>query len=109
MHHLAAIQNEGLRMWDMSHDAMHISNIHLIFMTADGPGLVYWDGMVGHSGKNGCQLYCGVQGRGKTCGTCYYPALLKPTDHLVIGSNHPDIDIFKIPLGGSDNYKTNLM
>jgi hypothetical protein len=28
---------------------------------------------------------------------------------LVIGSNHPDIDIFKIPLGGSDNYKTNLM
>ncbi|KAG1747507.1 hypothetical protein EDD22DRAFT_958220 [Suillus occidentalis] len=76
---------------------------------ADGPGLVYWDGMVGHSGKNGCRLYCGVQGRRKTRGTRYYPALLKPTDQSVIGSNHPDIDVFKIPLGGSDDYKTNLM
>lgn len=108
MHHLAAIQNEGLTVWDASRDATFISDIHLIFTTADGPGLVYWDGMVGHSGKNGCRIYCGVQGRRKTRGTRYYPALLKPTDHSVIGSNHPDIDVFKIPLGGSDDYETNL-
>ncbi|KAJ8580047.1 hypothetical protein M405DRAFT_855068 [Rhizopogon salebrosus TDB-379] len=108
MHHLAAIQNEGLTIWDASRDAIFISDLHLIFTTADGPGLVYWDGMVGHSGKNGCRIYCGVKGRRKTRGTRYYPALFKPTDRSVIGSDHPDIDVFKLPLGGSDDYETNL-
>jgi hypothetical protein len=108
MHHLAAIQNEGLTIWDASRDATFISDLHLLFTTADGPGLVYWDGMVGHSGKNGCRMYCGVLGRRKTRGTRYYPALLKPLDQCVIGSDHASIDVTQIPLGGSDDYADNL-
>ncbi|KAJ8589580.1 hypothetical protein M405DRAFT_899515, partial [Rhizopogon salebrosus TDB-379] len=108
MHHLAAIQNEGLTIWDASCDATFISNLHLLFTTADGPGLVYWDGMVGHSGKNGCRMYCGVLGRRKTRGTRYYPALLKPLDRCVVGSDHASIDVTQIPLGGSDDYADNL-
>ncbi|KAG2349836.1 hypothetical protein BDR05DRAFT_972776 [Suillus weaverae] len=88
MHHLAAIQNEGLTVWDVSHDATFISNLHLLFTTADGPGLIYWDGMVGHSGKNG--------------------SLLKPLIQCIHGSDHPSIDITQIPLGGSDDYAQNL-
>ncbi|KAG2147468.1 uncharacterized protein EDB93DRAFT_1049304, partial [Suillus bovinus] len=75
---------------------------------ADVPGLVYWDGMVGHSGKNECRIYYGVQGQRKTHRTHYYPTLLKSTDYSVVGSNHPDIDVFEILLRGSDDYETNL-
>ncbi|KAG0701436.1 hypothetical protein DFH29DRAFT_990075 [Suillus ampliporus] len=98
MHHLAAIQNEGLTIWDASRDITFISNIHLLFTTTDGPGLVYWDGMVGHSGRNGCRMYCGVLGRRKTCSTQYYPVLLKPLDRCTHGSDHTSINVTQIPL-----------
>jgi hypothetical protein len=108
MHHLAALQRETLTIWDASRNDIVKSDLHLIFTTADGPGLVYWDGMVGHSGKNGCRMYCGLRGRRKTRGTHYYPALLKPRDRCVAGSDHADIDVFTIPLGGADDYAKNL-
>ncbi|KAG1823587.1 uncharacterized protein BJ212DRAFT_1476455 [Suillus subaureus] len=54
LHHLTALQNEGPVIWDSSRDVTFMSDLYLIFMTADGPRLIYWDGMVGHSRKNGC-------------------------------------------------------
>ncbi|KIJ09554.1 hypothetical protein PAXINDRAFT_17364 [Paxillus involutus ATCC 200175] len=86
MHHLAALQREGLRIWNASHNINLRSDLYLLFMTADGPGLVYWDGMVGHSGKNGCRMYCGIT-----------------------GCDHGDLNIFDLPLGGSDDYDQNLL
>ncbi|KAG1824881.1 uncharacterized protein BJ212DRAFT_1476169 [Suillus subaureus] len=74
IHHLAALQNEGLAMWDASHDAHFTSDLHLLYTTADGPRLVYWDGM----------------------------------DQCVEGSDHPDIDVCKLPPGGSADYAKNL-
>ena len=108
MHHLAAIQCEGLSMWDPLSDSRYASYVYLLFTTAGGPGLVYWDGMVGHSGKNGCHLYCGLPGRRKECVHRYYPALLCPRDRVPEGSNHPDIDVFKLLAGGSSDYSQNL-
>ncbi|KAF9219828.1 hypothetical protein BS17DRAFT_797917 [Gyrodon lividus] len=72
LHHVSALQREGLLIWDASchddpaHETVFHSDIYLVYKTTDGPGLVYWDGMVGHCGKNGCRMYCGVQGRRKT-------------------------------------------
>ena len=80
IHHLTAIQLEGLPMWDPLTDSRYVSHVYLLFTTVDGPGLVYWDGMVGHSGKNGCRLYWGLPGRQKERGHRYYPALLCPRD-----------------------------
>jgi hypothetical protein len=108
LHHLAALQNEGLIIWDASRDITFKSDLYLIFTTADGPGLIYWDGMVGHSGKNGCRLYCGVTGRRKPHGTHYYPALLKPLGQCAAGSEHADINVLKLPPGGSEDYANNL-
>jgi hypothetical protein len=108
MHHLAAVQNEGLVIWDASRNIIFKSDLYLIFTTADGPGLIYWDGMVGHSGKNGCRIYCGVTGRRKIRGTHYYPVLLKPRDRCAQGSDHDDINVFALPPGGSDGYADNL-
>ncbi|KAG2342178.1 hypothetical protein BDR05DRAFT_976597 [Suillus weaverae] len=58
MHHLAALQNE-----------------------------VYFDGMVGHSGKNGCRMYYGLLGCRK--GTHYYPVLLVPHHYDLLN----DLDV----------------
>ncbi|KAF9232038.1 hypothetical protein BU15DRAFT_90753 [Melanogaster broomeanus] len=84
------------------------SDIYVLYETADGPGLVYWDGMVGHCGKNGCRVYCGVRGRRKTNQNHYLAALLKPRDRACPGSNHPDVNVFELPPGGADEYATNL-
>lgn len=54
LHHLLALQNEGLVIWDCSIDLTFQSYPYLMFITTDGPGLVYLDGMVGNVGKNGC-------------------------------------------------------
>jgi len=64
---------------------------------ADGPGMTYLNGLVGHHGKNGCHLFCSLPGRHKRGKPHYYPALLKPTNYSVKGSDHPDIDINKLP------------
>lgn len=107
MHHLAALQNEGLRIWDAWRDIVFISNPFLIFVTADGPGLVYFDGMVGHSGKSGCRLYCGLLGRRK--GTHYYPALLIPHHYAIAGSNHPDVSVYELHDPDLTEYFDNLL
>ncbi|KIK21188.1 hypothetical protein PISMIDRAFT_104414 [Pisolithus microcarpus 441] len=94
LHHLAALQNEGLVIWDACLDTNFVSYLYLIFATADGPGLVYFDGMVGHSGCNGCRLYCGLLGHCK--GNHYYPVLLLLNNYNIEGSNHPDCSPYAI-------------
>ena len=104
MHHLSALQKEGLQIWGADSNMTFRSDLYLLYLTADG--LVYWDGMVGHSGKNGCRLYCGLLGRQKTGGRHYYPALIKPRDQCAAGSDHADINAFDL---STDAYAENLM
>lgn len=87
---------------------MFKSDLYLLYPTAAGPGLVYWDGMVGHSGKNGCRLYCGLLSCRKMHGHHYYLALIKPRDRCATGSDHPDVNMFDLPSGGSERYADNL-
>ena len=108
LHHLSALQAEGLKVWDSSRQETLHSNVFFLFTTADGPGLVYWDGLVGHCGKNGCRLYCGVRGRHKDARSHYYPALLRPHNGPA-DSDHPDHSAFEIPPAGSQEYTANLI
>jgi hypothetical protein len=78
LHPLAAIQKEGLRIWDSLHNTLFPLYPFSALNTADGPGMVYLNGFVGYHGKHGCRLYCGLKGRHKPGGSHYYPALLKP-------------------------------
>ena len=41
LHHVAAIQKEGLKIWDAQRDVVFISHIYLALTTADGPGMTY--------------------------------------------------------------------
>ena len=109
LHHLAALQREGLCMGNSTTDTMTTSHPFLALATADGPGMTYLNGLVGHHGKNGCRLFCSLPGRHKAGGSHYYPALLKPNNFSVVGSDHPDIDIYKLPSTESKVYEEKLL
>jgi hypothetical protein len=48
-------------------------------------------GMVGHSGKFGCHLYCGLPGCHQDQDGHYYPVMLKSEAYNVAGCNHNDV------------------
>ncbi|KAG1868969.1 hypothetical protein DFJ58DRAFT_714138 [Suillus subalutaceus] len=80
-HHLAAIQKEGLVIWNALHRRVYQSHPFL--------ALAYLNGLVGHHGKNGCCLFCSCIGRHKPGGTHYYLALLKSNDYILAETLKP--------------------
>lgn len=108
LHHLAALQLEGLPIWDAERNCVFIDHPFFALGTADGPGMTYLNGLVGHHGAYGCRLYCPTKGRHKPGGGHYFPAHLKPDQYILPGCDHSDIDIHKIPLSSSAEYTQNL-
>jgi len=106
IHHVAAIQKEGLPVWDALDNRILKSSIYFAFGTADTPGMTYLSGLVGHSGAYGCRLYCTIKGRLR--GRGYYPAHLKPDNYDVAGSNHDDINLRTLPGTSAIEYQENL-
>jgi hypothetical protein len=108
MHHLSAIQKEGLRIWDATDGSTFVSRPFLGYGTADGPGVTYLNGLVGHQGRSGCRLSCPMVGRHKPGCPHYYPARLKPHNYAVSGCDHDDVEIPAIPQSTSERYLENL-
>lgn len=108
LHHLAALQREGLPIWDCITNTVEICHPFFSLGTADGPGMTYLNGLVGHHGKNGCCLFCSLPRRHKKGKPHYYPALLKPINYSVQGSAHPDINIEDLPSMSSKDYEEKL-
>ncbi|KDQ21596.1 hypothetical protein BOTBODRAFT_94222, partial [Botryobasidium botryosum FD-172 SS1] len=106
--HLAALQNDGLTVWDASTDTKFISHPFLALVTADSPAMAHLDGLVGHQGAQGCRYFCGTQGRRKLGGNHYYPALLKPRNYDVAGCDHDDINPFMVPFASAEEYERKL-
>jgi hypothetical protein len=107
LYHLAALQKEGLTIWNAAIDRIFKSRPFLALDTADGPAMAYLNSLVGHHGKFGCRLYCPTPGRHKTNGSHYYPALLKPLDYTMAGCDHPDLSHFSTTTSYG-HYFTNL-
>ena len=91
LHHLSALMRDGLQMWDAKENKTYLSRPFLALVTADGPGMTYLNGAVGHQGACGCRLYCGQRGRLKPNSTTYYPASKRPDDYDTPGSDHGDV------------------
>ena len=91
LQHISALQKEGLSIWDASVKRRFSSRPFIVMATADGPGIVYLNGLVGHTGAIGCRLYCPVTGRRKEGGH-YYPTLLKPDNYSIEFCDHADVD-----------------
>jgi hypothetical protein len=89
------LQREGPHIWDALKDCLFISQLLLGLNTADGPGMAYLNGFVGHHGKYGCWLYCSVPGCHKPNGSHYYPALLKPDNYVMRDCDHGDFSHHK--------------
>ena len=107
--HLTALQKEGLPIWDAYHKEHAVLFLFLLLILADSVAMMELSGLVGHHGRKGCRLLCGLIGRNKVRGPHYYPALLQPfrfKDHCMSG--HPDIDVNTLPIPDPDNYKTDL-
>ena len=69
------------------------SYLFFLFRTADGPGMTYLNGLVGHTGGLGCHMHCDAWGHRKPGTSTYFPAALKPINYNVTGCNHGDIDL----------------
>lgn len=111
LQHLIALQRDGLRIWDASKNAVVTSHPFFALAAADGPGLTHLNGLVGHMGKNGCRLYCGIRGRRKPRDSHYYPALLKPlAPYSVEGCDHPDLNFDDLHLfvPSAEKYREHL-
>jgi hypothetical protein len=62
LYHLAALQMEGLQLWDSALQREVHSKVFLALLTANGPGMMHVTGLVGYHGKHGCRLYCRLAG-----------------------------------------------
>ncbi|KAK2459237.1 hypothetical protein APHAL10511_008745 [Amanita phalloides] len=62
LHHLSAVQKEGLKIWDAANNTTFISWPTLAFVTADAVAMASLCSWVGHHGKYGCHLLCGLKG-----------------------------------------------
>jgi len=76
---------------------------------ADGPGSVHFTGLVGHHGAFPCRLYCDLKGCHVPGAGHYYPALCKPLNYTVTGSDHPDVHPDTITGCSPGEYHRNLL
>jgi len=106
--HISAIQKEGMHIWDGYNRMAAISFLILLLVLADAVGMAELSGSVGHHGRKGCRILCGLFGRNKPGGSHYYPVLLRPLDSNIDGSNHPDFDINDLPKVNTAIYKEEL-
>jgi hypothetical protein len=110
--HMAALQCEGLRVYDVYLDAyIPCAILMIIFATADSLGSASMSGMVGHSGRFGCHLYCDMPSHHHKGDGHYYPALQCPHNYNLAGCSHPDIhnhDLQKYRSNLSQKYQQNI-
>ncbi|KAH9855151.1 hypothetical protein C2E23DRAFT_883119 [Lenzites betulinus] len=110
LYHLAALQRTGLSIWDASEGRLFTSYLFLLLATADGPGMAYLNGLVGHQGAHGCHLYCPFPGRNKPGMSMYYPAARCPLPR--IATDHDNLSIWAAPdpmaPSTRDRYEANL-
>lgn len=112
LHHVAALQREGLKIYDSSLNTMISRSAPvIIFSTADSPGSASMSGMVGHTGKYGCRLHCEMPSRHRDKDSHYYPAMSRPDNYSVAGCCHLDItrtDLHKYRSNLPGKYKDNI-
>ena len=112
LYHISALQNEGLRIWDASTQSYIPCSIPCLFVTADSPAMAMIYGMVGHSGKFHCHLYCGLPGHRHDRDGHYYSVMLKPDAYAVVGCDHNDVlftDLRRYQQYISTCYRENLL
>ena len=106
LHHIAALQRDGLRIWDAVTREEFTTYPFILLCTADGPGSSLVSGLVSHTGYRGCRLRCNITGRRKDGAPTYYPVLLKPGGNYNIpGCTHADLDASRVATCTTEDYQ----
>jgi hypothetical protein len=94
IHHIAALQCKGLRIYDSSLDMVVFPSMPMIvFSTVDSPGSVSMSGMVGHTGNYRCRLHCEMPSRHRKGDSHCFPAMNRPENYTVARCYHPDVTL----------------
>ncbi|KAJ3566895.1 hypothetical protein NP233_g6715 [Leucocoprinus birnbaumii] len=108
LYHIAALQREGLKVYDAHLDIVKTVKPYIALATADAPGMAYLSGLVGHMGANGCRNYCDVPSRHRNRSNHYYPNNQRPEGNYN-ADPHPDVDLNKhSPYFSQERYDNNL-
>lgn len=99
LHHIAALQKDGLAIWNPLNNTVFISCIWIHFARGDGPGSAQVSRFVTHNGACGCRQRCNIIGWHKPGHSMYYPVLLKLNSYYVEFCDHKDFDCAAIILG----------
>ena len=112
LYHVAAVQREGLKIFDASTSTLIPRATPIVVIaSADGPGSASMSGFVGHSGKQGCRLYCEIIGRRRDLDGHYFPVMTKPASYNIPGCSHGDVtfkDLHNFRQNTQATYKKNL-
>ena len=111
LYHITTLQHEGLRIYNVSLNAMVQSHPLVILGMADSPGSAFMSGMVSHSDCVGCHLYYDMPSRHHMHDSHYYPAMNHPHNYNVEGCSHPDVsdeDLDPVQKSLPRKYKDNL-
>ena len=108
LRHISALQKEGLQVYDGRLGRLITSRPFFGFGTADTLALPLLSGLVGHNGRNGCRLSCGMPGRHPPGKPTYYPAVLQPKDYTIAKCNHADYDLSKLGPPDAMKYQRDL-
>lgn len=109
LHHLAALQKDGLRIWNCLTGEYVTSRPWLHAKCADAPGSAQVSGVVPPNGALGCRFRCKTKGRRKPGKSMYYPALLKPDNYSVAGCSHADIAASSVQMAPLEMYEDDLL
>ncbi len=105
LHHLAALQNEGLCIWDASANHIFTSHPFLLLAEANVVGAPELMEYVGHHGKHACRNGCRRAGQRKPGGSHYYAVSLKPDEYAEEGCDDNDYEPSDLPLMSSAEYE----
>lgn len=77
LHHVGALQNGDLKVWDAHHKVLSRKTPYVLYGTADSVAAANVNGWVGHHGKKGCRYTCGMNGQHKPRTPHYFPVFLR--------------------------------
>lgn len=105
-YHIAALQYEGLRIWDASSNGFFVADLYYLLNCSDISDSVYLSRLVGYHGVLSCHLFCGFEGQNKPGSLHYYPALLLPNNYTLDKTGLPDKNPDIIGFSSEDYYMT---
>ncbi|KAJ3560208.1 hypothetical protein NP233_g10989 [Leucocoprinus birnbaumii] len=99
LYHISALQQEGLRVFDVGMHQVIQKRILISMACADALGMAQASGYAGHNSAKGCRRTCKFPGHREPGKGTYYPLCKKPGEgYNVKGSDHGNLSLCTWPV-----------